>query len=70
MSNDFRSLNLPALLALLLASSSTEVDRYLDTVADVVDNTRQALRNIRQGVQAIQQVIPVLRHDAQTYREK
>ncbi|RJX22997.1 MAG: hypothetical protein C4570_00575 [Ammonifex sp.] len=72
MPNGFQSLKLPALFALLLASSNQEVDKYLDTVADLVENTRQAIRSIRQGVQAIQQVLPVqhLGNSGRTYREK
>ncbi|HIE12526.1 MAG TPA: hypothetical protein EYP63_03725 [Desulfotomaculum sp.] len=46
--------NLPILILLLIASNK-DVDRHLETLTAIAKNTQEAIRSIRQGVQAIHQ---------------
>ncbi|MEW6573937.1 MAG: hypothetical protein AB1374_09950 [Bacillota bacterium] len=48
-------LNLPILVLLLIAGSNKDIDKHLETLTVVARNTQEAIRSIRQGVQAIQQ---------------
>ncbi|MEW6447780.1 MAG: hypothetical protein AB1426_06800 [Bacillota bacterium] len=48
-------LGLPAIIALFLASTNQDVERYLERFSMVLKNTQEAIRSIRQGVQTIQQ---------------
>ncbi|MCL6558317.1 MAG: hypothetical protein K6U74_05855 [Firmicutes bacterium] len=57
MSNKNRSLNLPALLVLLLASTNQDIDKHLEGMVSLAQNIRQAILNMRQGLQTIQRVL-------------
>ncbi|MEW6573862.1 MAG: hypothetical protein AB1374_09565 [Bacillota bacterium] len=59
MPNSGLPVNLPTLAILLLASTNKDVDRMLETVSVLAQNTQTALRNIRQGVQTIQSIFPL-----------
>lgn len=59
MPNSGFPVNLPTLAILLLASSSKDVEQILETVSVLAQNTQAALRNIRQGVQTLQSIVPL-----------
>ncbi|RPF42437.1 hypothetical protein EDD75_1538 [Thermodesulfitimonas autotrophica] len=44
-----------ALAALLLASLNPDVEQRLETIATAAQNTKEAIRNIRQGMQNFNQ---------------
>ncbi|WP_334109583.1 hypothetical protein [Thermodesulfitimonas autotrophica] len=46
-----------ALAALLLASLNPDVEQRLETIATAAQNTKEAIRNIRQGMQNFHQGI-------------
>lgn len=54
MPNQGFKFNLPTVFALFLASTNQEIDRHLDALAELLKNTRDAIVNFRQGIQAIQ----------------
>lgn len=54
-------LSILALVALLVASFNPEVDQRLETIASVVQKTKEAIRNIRQGIESLNQGVTELR---------
>ena len=60
MSNSGLPVNLPTLAILLLASSNKDVEQILETVCVLAQNTHAAIQKTRQGVQAIQNIVPLI----------